>query len=186
MNRGIVYIAFGEEYDRLAAHTVAYSRQFISCPITVLSNVKTRDKKWTEIPDINFIDLDIPTEQNRRVKIELYKYTPYDETIYLDVDSVVTKPGIEKMFDGLKENDIVFQQHTFWKSGKRYYKIYAETMKQFGVSLPLCVCLGGFWAFKNTEGTKSFFKQWILNWIETGKGRDMPSMACAIKQSGIK
>lgn len=186
MTRGICVLAFGEEYDRLAAHTVAYSRQFISCPITVLSNLKIRNKKWNEIPGINFIDLDIPTEENRRVKIELYKYTPYDETIYLDVDSIVTKPGIEKMFDGLNNNDIVFQQHTFWKQGKRYYKIYAETMKRFNVSLPLCVALGGFWAFKKTEETETLFKQWLSNWIETGKGRDMPSLACAIKQTGIR
>jgi len=186
MTRGICFIAFGAEYDKLAAHTIAYSRKFISCPITVLSNIKNRNEKWNEVPEVNFIDLEIPTEQNRRVKIELHKYSPYDETLYMDVDAVIVKPGIEKIFDFLKDSDIVFQHNNLWRPGEKYSRIYRDTAKKFGLTLPLRVYLGGFWAFRKTPETISFFDQWLANWTASGCGRDMPSLACAIKQTGIK
>ena len=184
--RGIVFIAMGKEYDRLAAHTVAYSRKFISCPVTVISNVKERDPKWQELPGINFLDVDIPTEQNRQVKIELYKYTPYDETLYMDVDAIITKTGIEKIFDLFGQRDIVLQHNTMWKPGTPYSRIYRDTVRKFGLKLPIHICLGGFWAFRKTPETIAFFEQWLKNWIETGRGRDMPSLACALKQTGLK
>jgi len=186
MTRGICMIAFGKEYDRLAAHTVAYSRKYVSCPITVLSNLKERDPKWQEVPGINFLDVDIPTDQNRQVKIELYKYTPYDETLYMDVDAIVVKPGIEKIFDLFGERDIVLQHHAMWKPGEPYSRIYRDTVRKYGLTLPIHVCIGGFWAFRKTPETIAFFEQWLKNWIETGRGRDMPSLACAITQTKLK
>jgi hypothetical protein len=186
MTRGICYIAFGEEYDKLAAHTVAYSARFVSCGITVISNLKNRCSAWEDVPHVNFIYLDMPTDENRRAKIELYKYTPYDETIYLDVDAVVQRTGIEAAFSGLSDSDIVFQHHSLWSEGKKYYRIYRETARKFGLGLPLRVRLGGFWAFRKSQETIMFFEQWLDNWIATGFGRDMPAMCCAIKQTGIR
>jgi hypothetical protein len=185
-DRGIVFIAFGEEYDKLASQTIAYSRRYIMCPITVLTNLKKRSGKWDQINGIDFIYLDIPTEQNRRVKIELYKYTPYDKTIYIDVDAVFQKNGIESLFDKLNDSDIVLQRHSTWTDGKRYFKLYRETMKKINLGLPLPVYVGGFWAFKKSKTIELLSQQWLKNWIETGSGRDMPSLACAVKMTGIK
>jgi hypothetical protein len=185
VSQGICFVAMGSEYDRLAAHTIAYSRKFIKCGITVLTNLKERDAKWLSVPDVNFLYLDISTNENRRVKIDLHKYSPYDETLYMDVDSIVIKHGIEKIFDFLKGKDIVFQQHTYWDKGKKYARLYRDTLVKLGVTLPLRVVLGGFWAFRKTPQTVALFEQWKKNWIAMGCGRDMPSLACAIKQTGI-
>jgi hypothetical protein len=185
MSRGICYIAFGEEYDKLAAHTIAISRKFVSIPITVLTNVKVRHEKWSESPEVNFVYLDIPTNNNREVKNQIFKYTPYDETLYLDCDSIIVKRGIEAIFNYLRETDIVFQHHTLWTEGKKYYRIYRDTAGMFGVWLPLRVCLGGFWAFRKSERTIKFFDLWNQYWKQAGSGRDMPALACAIKNSGI-
>lgn len=185
MNKGLVYISFGEEYDRLAAHTIAISKQHVSIPITVLTNVKVRHQKWQESPGINFIYIDVPTNDNREVKNQIYKYSPYDETLYVDCDSIIKRPGIEKIFDHLQNKDIVFQHHSLWIANKKYYRLYRDTAKKFGVSLPLQVVLGGFWAFRKSSEMIKFFDLWNQYWKDMGSGRDMPALACAIKNSGI-
>lgn len=185
MSRGIVYIAFGEDYDTLASETIAYSRQFITCDITVITNLKDRNAKWANVDNVNFIYLDMPTNENRRVKIELYKHTPYDETLYVDVDAVACRDGIEKAFDTLSDNDIVFQHHSLWREHRKYYRIYRDTAHDLGATLPLRVCLGGFWLFRKTEQTIKFFDTWLSFWERMGSGRDMPALACAIQASGI-
>jgi hypothetical protein len=185
VSKGIVYIAFGEEYDKVAAYTVALSRRHVSIPITVLSNLTVRNAKWIESPGINFIYLDMPTNDNREIKNQLYKFTPYNETIYIDCDSIIIRRGVEEIFNYMKSSDIVFQNHTLWTEGKKYFRIYRDTAKAFNVSLPLRVCVGGFWAFRKSDATKQFFDLWHDYWKCMGSGRDMPSLACAIKNSGI-
>lgn len=185
-SRGIVMIAFGEDYDAVAAQTVAMSRKNILCPITILTNLKKRSPVWKQSRNINFVELDIPTNENRRVKIELYKYSPYNETIYVDCDSVIKHGGIEKLFDLLSDNNFVFQLYGVWRENNRYFKIYRDTVKSLGVKLPLNIIVGGFWAFKKCKEMELLSAQWLENWEKTGRGRDMPSLACAIQKTGIK
>lgn len=187
MSRGICFIAFGEEYDRLAAHTIAKSRKFISIPITVITNLQNRDNKWLKLPDVNFVYLDIPTENNREIKTLLYKYSPYDETLYVDCDSVFIKDGIEKIFDHFGETDLILQANSMpvWVDGKRYFKIYRETAIKFGCSLPLNIYQGGIFAFKKTNSIAVFFDKWNEYWRIIGSGRDMPSLACAVQNTKI-
>jgi hypothetical protein len=151
-----------------------------------LTNVKNRDAKWKESPDINFIYIDAPTDSNRDIKSQLYKYTPYEKTLYIDCDAIITRLGIEAIFDYLTDdNNFVFQHHALWVDGIQYYRLYRDTAKTLKVSLPLRVCLGGFWAFKKTPKAEGFFDLWNQYWKEMGSGRDMPALACAIKNSGI-
>jgi len=185
LSRGICIIAFGEEYDRLAAQTVALSLSNIKIPITVLTNLKQRDPAWPGSWKLNFIYLDIPTNDNRGIKNQLYKYTPYDETLYVDCDAVICRPGIEEIFNRFGNNNFVFQQHTIWNEGKRYYRIYRDAAHALGVTLPLRVCIGGFWAFRKSVEAAGFFDLWNKNWRTLGAGRDMPALACSLAKSNI-
>lgn len=182
MDKGIVYIAFGTEYDRLAAHTIAFSKKFLSLPVSVMTNMRDRHKKWEDIPDIDFIFLDLPTDDNREIKTRLYKYTPYEQTIYLDCDCVVIKPGLEKILERLQEKETVFQHYGKWREQQKYYSRAAKILNTFP---PTPVFLGGFWAFRKTPAVEKFFDTWHDYWIATGRGRDMPGLACAIKNTAI-
>jgi hypothetical protein len=187
VSQGIVYIAFGEEYDKLAAHTIEKSKRFVSIPITVLTNLKKRNEKWKESPEINFVFIDVPTENNREIKTLLYKYSPYDETLYIDCDSVIVKKGIETIFEHFGNNDLILQANAMptWVMGKRYFKIYRDCAMQFGCSLPLNIYQGGIFAFRKSETISIFFDLWNRYWRARGCGRDMPSLACAVQNSGI-
>lgn len=183
--RGIVMVVFGEEYDRLASRTVAHSLRHTSLPITILTNLVKRCDFWPKAEQIKFVHLDEKTNNNRCVKTLLYKYTPYDETLYMDCDAVIQRDGVERIFNYLSGVDIVFQKHSSWIIGKRYYRIYKRTAMAFGVEPPFNIFIGGFWAFKNNHGARSFFDIWNSFWAKTGRGRDMPSLACAVVKSGV-
>jgi SAM-dependent methyltransferase len=185
--RGIVYIAFGQNYCDLAANTIEISRKHTELPITVITNIpdEKRSGKWLKIPDVSFLYLPYETNENRVVKTQLYKYTPYDITLYIDTDAIIQKPGIERVFEGLKTNHIVLQRHTRWEKFKKYYEIYRRAAKQFDCSLPLDIFIGGFFCFRKTVDVERFFDLWFEYWEDFGMGRDMPPLACAVQNSGI-
>lgn len=189
MSRGIVIVAFGKEYEKLAAHVVAKSIPFIPCPMTVLVNVENclcLSEKWQEVKGVDFKYLNLHDDENRAVRTQLVNYTPYDETLYVDCDAIFVKPGIEKIFDLLADNDAVFQQCHEWRPGKPYYQIYRDAVKILGAELPLKIFNGGIFAFKKDEAVQNFFHIWNEYWRYQGVGRDMPALACAIQRSGIK
>jgi SAM-dependent methyltransferase len=186
MNRGIVMIAMGSEYEKLAAATIRASLPNISVPLTIIFNTNTPVGDWVGLDKINKIVIPINTDSNREIKVQLYRYTPYDKTLYIDVDSVIRRPGIEKIFDRLLTDHIVFQQHNRWEPFKKYYDIYRRAMKQFDCHLPINIMIGGFFAFRKTSDTRRFFDLWLEYWEDFGRGRDMPPLACAIQNSGIR
>ena len=186
MNRGILLIAFGYEYDHLAAHTVRYSRRFTDLPIHVLTNIKDRNKLWDEIKYVTFTQFDLHQSRNRAVKTRMADYTPFEETLYLDCDSVIQKPGIEDVFDLLGNKDMALNLFIYWHKTNKVLKIYKRAMKATGTVLPLSIYNGGFICFKKNDEVIDFFRVWHKFWIMTGRGREMPALACAVNQSCLK
>jgi len=186
MNRGIIYVVFGQGYDKLAAHTVSYSRQFTNLPICILTNTHERNKKWDKIKDVSFVEFNLPQDDNRHIKTNMINYTPFDETLCLDCDSVIQRFGIEKTFDLLDGYDMVLNLCLAWKSGEQVLRLYKKVMNITGVELPLRVFNGAFIIWKRNERVQDFFALWNEYWEKSGRGREMPCLACAVKKSGVK
>jgi len=184
MSRGLLYVSFGEACDKLAVHTIAYSRQFTDLPIHVLTNVQNRCKRWKNLSGITFNVFKVKTELNREYKTRMNMYTPFDETLYLDCDSVVQKKGIEQAFEF--EEDVALNLFLYWEKGDKIIRLYRNAMQLSNVYLPLCVYNGACICFKRRD-TKinEFFRLWHHTWEITGKGREMPALACALKSSGV-
>jgi len=187
-DRGIVYLVFGREYDKLAAHTIAYSRQFTDLPITVLTNVLSRSEKWGDVPSVSFVYIPKDQSLNRAVKTSLPSFTPYKKTLYLDCDSVIQIPGVDAVFDMLDGHDIVLNQYMDWKEGDQVVHIARDVMWLAGVTLPLTVYCGAFicWDNTNENVTQNFFPMWNKLWVNSGRGREMFQMCCAAKQTKLK
>jgi len=185
MTRGILYTVFGQEYDKLAAHTVAYSRQFTDLPICVLTNITDRHEKWAGVSNISFTVIDIPQVENRAVKTEMISSTPFDQTLYLDCDSVIQKEGVEEVFDCLGEDDILLNKLLGWQVGEKIIRLYKNAMLASDVLLPIDVFNGAFICFKKNDRVRDFFTLWNECWKLTGSGREMPALACAVKKSAM-
>src|SRR5271157_3146826 len=162
MTRGICEISTGFDYDCCAAYTVFLSQQFTNLPFTIITNLKPeqRNPKWSECKNVSFIYVDENTDNSRHIKHKIYRYSPYDETIYMDCDSIITKPGIELVFDHFNNNNIILQRYVIWFPKQKYSRIYQKTVHQFNVQLPLNVMLGGFFIFKPTNDVINLFELW--------------------------
>jgi len=185
MTCGILLVVFGKNYDSLAAHTVAYSRQFTNLPIHVLTNIKDRNSKWYDMENITFDIFNLNQNENRKIKTNMIKYTPFEKTLYIDCDSVIQKTGIENAFNLLEDNYLALNRFLYWGKGEKILRLYKRVMKRTNVSLPLIVYNGGIMCFKKNKEMKAFFVLWDKIWEADGKGREMPALACAVAKSRI-
>lgn len=186
MKTGILYIAFGEVYDKVAAHAVAYSRRFTHLPICVLTNLRNRCEKWNSISNVEFRDLQLPFEKNRDIKTRMIQYSPFDLTMYMDCDSVIQKSGVENLFDIPDTADVSLFVDLFWGTGDKVLDIYKRMMQQTGVEPPILIYSGGLQLFKKNKRTDQMFKLWNEYWKLAGSGRDMPALNCAVAQSNVR
>lgn len=182
--KGIVTIAFGPEYDRIAAHTMRYSRRFTDLPICVLTNLYKQDRHsaWDELENVTFdVFRGAEIHNNRWAKLQMGSRTPFDKTIYIDADALIQKPGIDCIFDMLDHADFVLNGPDRWRPGDKVPNIYARAMLACRAKLPLTAYNGGFFAWNTGRMANAVFSAWLANWLLTGKGRDMPALACAIQ-----
>jgi hypothetical protein len=186
MDRGILYVCFGKEFDEALAGLTQISRKNTDLPITVLSNTPAKSSKWDKFDDINFEFFDMKQGENRQIKTQAVFHSPYKETILLDSDTLIQKPGIEKVFSLLGDVDIVTHPVFNIQTGSSYFKIYIDAIKTTDITPPLAVYSGGFLVFKKNQKVQDFFNLWHQYWKLLGSGREMPALACALKNSNIK
>ena len=72
-DQGILTVAFGEKYDKLAAATMRYSRRFTQLPICILTNIKPEDrnKLWETVDNVKFETFPWSQDHNRSIKTQM-------------------------------------------------------------------------------------------------------------------
>jgi len=186
-SRGILYLALGEEFDKLTAATAAYSRKYTDFPICVITNLKTPCPTWSKVSDVSFTFIDMPTEQNRKVKVSLVDYTPFDYTLFLDSDAVIQQLGIETWFRFLDHCEIGCQFFATLHQNDRNFEqsfvkqTYDKLARVLGESYPINLMGEAAFLFRRTDRARKFFKLWTSYWVKMGCGRDMPAFTFAVK-----
>ena len=184
MKTGIVVVAFGHDYERLALQALTYSRKFTDLPFHVMLGGND-GSRFDAIKEVSYTCFNRNQNENRKVKLRLDEVTPFDLTLYMDCDSVIQRPGVEQFINLLDGVEMVFNPRITFNPGQPIWNIYARCMKQFGIGKPISIHNGGIFAFRKTPVTGEFFKEWYRMWIEFGSGREMPPLNCAIKKTGI-
>jgi len=138
---GILLFIFGDEYDKIGSACLRFSRQHTSLPVHVVTNIRQSDR-WKGL-DVSFQYVDVPTKDNRDVKTQMYKYTPFHRTLYMDCDAVVQNPGLEDVFSLLDGKDVALYRFDRWEKGHKVLSLYKEAMQMFDVGLPLNIWQGG-------------------------------------------
>ena len=186
-SNGIAYLCFGEVFDKTLAHLCEYSRRYTDLPFAIMTNVKERDSKWNDVSNVEFVYFDMETKDNREVKTQLHKHTPFDKTLYIDSDAVIQKEGIEKCFDAINDDAFFVNPVFAIEENGQTFNIYKRTIDKTNTKLPLLVVSGGFFGFsKSHPDIKNLFDDWNHNWNLMGRGREMPSLACALKKNNFK
>jgi len=148
MKRGILYIAFGNNF--LKELTLSAESVKKHCPdlhITVFSD-KNVDSPY--IDDNRIIKV-----SHLRPKIDYIHETPYEETLFLDTD-VVVDYNIEDMFEILERFDIG-AIHDLARKRKKYSAVMPEYAK-----IPYCFSEvnTGVMVFKKNEEVLELFELW--------------------------
>lgn len=186
--QGIVFVVFGTQYDCIAAHTVAGTRQFTDLPITVLTNIspEKRHPKWRSVPGVAVRHFRMPDSDNREVKTSLNLYSPYDRTLYMDADAAVQQRGVEKLF----EHELAMYKCFTWgssilppESEAFMEKHYRPLFNRLGVKLPIDIYAGGLILFDRSH--LPLFDNWNRFWRIT-RGRDMPALNASIRKNALK
>ena len=187
-DQGIVTIAFGEEYDKLAAATMRYSRRFTQLPICVLTNIKPEDRNtlWETVDNVKFETFPWSQDHNRSIKTQMNIFTPFEQTLFLDCDAVIQKTGIEQAFDLIPKDGLLLYRVLRWEVGGSVYKLYRTSMQTLQTRLPLDVWNSAFMGWRKSPITNTLFEVWHKFWRLTGCGRDMPALACAAKTTEIE
>ena len=184
-NCGIIYLAFGKEFDKLTAATARYSRRYTKLPMCVLTNLEVRNPVWSEVSDAKFIHLGMLSEENRKIKVSLIKYTPFDKSLFIDSDAVIQKSGIECLFDYLKDFDIACQYHKILQENDRkkgfIQNHYVKLADLLNEKFPIDLFGEAALLFKKSDTGFRFFDLWYKYWEMAGCGRDMPAFSFATK-----
>tara|TARA_R100000008_G_scaffold82804_1_gene67444 strand:+ start:1585 stop:2319 length:735 start_codon:yes stop_codon:yes gene_type:complete len=148
MKRGVLYIAFGEQFLkelRLSAESVKKHNPDLH--ITVFSD-KAVDSPFVD--DQRIIDV-----THLRPKIDYIHETPYEETLFIDTD-VIVDYNIEEMFEILERYDIG-AAHDLARKRKKYSAVIPE----YG-QIPYCFSEvnTGVMVFKKNEEVEELFRLW--------------------------
>ncbi len=104
-----------------------------------------------------------------KAKTWMYRFTPFDTTIFLDVDMIwLTRKSIDGLFDELKELDYTCQNEHFMDLAGEINEKYSqwanvnEVKEKYGFDEGKYYSLHSeFIYFKKSKENKKFFEEWI-------------------------
>ena len=114
----------------------------------IIANERFRSgkRRHSDSPWVHF-----KSEFNNQNRVLSYQYSPYEETILIDVDFIVMNNSFDEVW-GTNE-DILMNHKAIDFHGKTFGSIDEQRLSQYGISM--------YWAtvvyFKKTQFTKSFF-----------------------------
>lgn len=185
MKTGIITVAFGAEYDELAARTMCYSRKYTNLPIHVLGNCKNKSSKWNELSNYTYEYFNLSQDENRDIKTRMFEFSPFEKTLFIDCDCIVQNKGCEDIFQLIPQNGILVNLYSRWRE-KIPCGLYKKHFEILNITTPIEIYYGAFLGFDKSDWCKLFFREWNQCWIKTGKGREMPSLAAACQITNIK
>ena len=148
MNKGVLYIAFGEHFVK-----------------EMLFSAESVKKHNPDLHVTAFIDRQIESEYvdevkiikvaHLRPKIDYIALTPYEQTLFLDTDTVIDR-NIEDMFELLDNVDFA-GTHDLARKRKKYSNVMPEYKN---IPYAFSEINTGVLVFKRNEKVLSLFKDW--------------------------
>jgi glycosyltransferase involved in cell wall biosynthesis len=193
--RGIMLICFGFEYEKITPFCIKSIRNFSNLPITIHTNIPdfVRSSEFDKFDNLRFVQHELNDNENRIIKTQLFEFSEYDETLYIDVDSEVLSSEFLELFDYLDKYEIVSplwknlskeQLQTMRLTSKRYEDFYRVISDKNLVHFNFIA--GGICAFKKTDDVKHFFSEFFSNWKYFGQKQDMPALNKTLIENKVK
>lgn len=157
MKRGVLYIVFGENFVK----EMLFSAESVKKHNPELHITAFCDKPVESefIDDVRIINVG-----HLRPKIDYIHQSPYDQTLFLDTDTIITY-DISDMFDLLEVHDMALVHDLARKRLK-----YAKTIPEYeNIPYAFSELNTGVIVFSDNEKTKALFKRWKDNFYKYQK-----------------
>ena len=154
MSRGVVYIATGKNFIKeikISAESLKRHNPDLHVTAFVDSSLES------EFVD----DVKIISANHIRPKVDFIDQTPYDETIFLDTDTIIDY-SIMDMFDLLANFDFGIT-HCIARKRKKYSNLMPEYRD---IPYAFSECNTGVFVFKNNKVVQELFKKWKRNFYK--------------------
>jgi len=187
-SNGVLYLAFGYEYLIQAINSLRSLREnHPNIPVKLLTNLPVnRSLKAGPFESCSFFDdieiIDDENKNNRRYKTSLYDYSPYDRTLYLDVDTIV-QDEITTGFRYLDAFDVALKpilipiDHVYEYGDPHIPGLQGNEFAQWNA---------GVMFFKNNKDSEQLFQLWNKKYKEFNYGMDQFSLSNSIYNSDIR
>lgn len=177
MNKGIIYIAFGERYVSEATH----SAKSVKTHNPGLSTCIFTD---TAVESPHFDKVVVINPSHRRAKVDFIYQSPYEYTLYLDSDTEVLS-DIGDIFEVLEKFDLAATHDDKRKGSKTSASIAAYN----AIPGTFPEINGGVVAFRKNANTAQFFKSWhdhFYAYEKETRGLDQPSLRITLWNSDLR
>ncbi len=192
MKNGIVLVAlgyplYGCDAFNLAMGLKAYDPEV---PIAIIHDDTSLSKLTDQ--EKSFFDIFIPLPKDEyiingkphypRAKLLTYKYSPFDLTIYMDVDNIWhPEKKVSHLFGEIMNDDFSIGMCGFFdvKSQKRAHKTYTfwgeprDICEYHGIKTQLLQTISGFFSFKKSEYAEKIFNK-AIEVYDDSKTPNMP------------
>ena len=121
IERGYLYIAYGEAFTKEAIMSIKSLRRFTKLPIALYTDQKFITEKYAEEVGITLVGN--ITANHVRAKVDYMDQSPFSETVFMDSDTVVIR-NCDDMFDLLKRFDVaIVNDYARKRKNKEHTKI---------------------------------------------------------------
>lgn len=179
MEKGFLYIAFGESFTKEALMSIKSLKRYNNEPVLLMTDQKINNEIESLIDIYSQIE-----PKHIRAKVDFICHSPFQKTVYLDSDTVVTR-NISDMFDVLDRFDVGLV-HDYARKRLKYSKLIPE---YDDIPYSFSEFNGGIMAFNSTEETNSFFKLWreyFYKYYNQTNGWDQVSLRVSLWNSKVK
>lgn len=164
--KGIVYLAFGHLYLVMALFSIyTLKKKNSELPVMLITNLNFNFKKldfWSKNYDTVKI-LNITPDKSREIKTDLWKFTPFDQTAFIDADTYILSE-LSTAWKFLDYFDIALKVNSLkqLKPGKGDQLIldsstYVRDITHFN---------SGVIFFNKSNKTENFFRYWSKNYLK--------------------
>jgi len=167
--QGILYIATGEKYIRAAIHSAKTVRIYCpELPIHLYSDWQNFSFNF-EISTSPFSSIEKILDPHRRSKVDYLSKTPFDQTLYLDTDTVLNS-DISDMFRTLERFDIAIA-HAHRRND-------ATRLGTWRIDLPQAFPQynSGVFLYCKTPAVLRFLEEWSSSFKEAGFRQDQMTL----------
>lgn len=159
--RGVIYVGWNNKYIVEAKKSAETVRKFCKLPTCLLVDNGTSEDHL-EIFDV-VLKTDFKLDWHHR-KAEIYPFVPFEETLFLDTDTVVLN-SLDDGFARLKRYDMCMCLDSYYN----LFEYYPKLQSDFSLPIDTPMYNSGVIFFKKNSKVEQIFKEWQISCEKYGK-----------------